>query len=340
MLRAGFADGVLSYSKVRAISRIATLETEATLVEWAECATAAQIDKVVAGRRSVDKSPIEKRHLSWSYDDDGMFVLRTKLLPEEGALVLAALQSARDTLAKGAGESVPAGTLKPTNADALVMLAETTLAHGPTPVAAGDRHVVMVHLNAETGEATLDSGPELSEASKQQVLCSSSFADVGIGPDQREVLYMGRLYRLPNRAQRRALSIRDGGCRFPGCTERIWVDAHHLEEWENGGLTDIDNLLLLCRVHHTAIHHRGFRVVKGPRQTFRFFRPDGLELIASPPLAVSTGALPSVGASGRPITPDTPIPNWDGHHPDYATAVEGLCWLEENAHKPEYIGAP
>ncbi|HVV35768.1 MAG TPA: DUF222 domain-containing protein [Acidimicrobiales bacterium] len=314
-------------------------ETEPTLVEWAECATAAQIDRVVAGRRSLDKKTAAARYVTWSYEDDGTFLLRAKLTPEEGALVVAALQSARKVLRddeNGSAEPlrVTDGSAEPLtvgNADAFVAMAETTLAHGPTPVEAGDRHVVMVHLNAATGEAQLDGGPVLSEDSKQLVLCGASFADVGLGA-QREVLYMGRLYREPNRAQRRALAIRDGGCTFPGCTQRIFVDAHHLEEWENGGRTDIDNLLLLCRFHHNAIHHRGFTVKKGPRQTFRFFNPDGIELIAAPKPATPSATTPTHGASGTPITPDTPIPNWDGHHPDYATAIEGLMWLEENAH--------
>jgi hypothetical protein len=338
LVREQFADGVLSYSKVRAITRVATPETEQTLVEWAECATAAQLDKVVRGRRSVDKKGADARFVSWSYEDDGSFVLRARLTPEEGAVVVAALASARTSMADAVGESVPAGTSRPGNADALVMVAETTLAHGPTPLEAGDRHVVMVHLNAETGEAKLDGGPVLSEASKQLVLCGASIAGVVTGAD-REILYMGRLMRLPNRAQRRALGIRDGGCVFPGCTERIWVDAHHLEEWDKGGRTDIDNLVLLCRFHHNAIHHRGFSIKKGPRQTFRFFNPDGIELVAAPALAKPTGTIPTTGASGRPITPDTPIPNWDGHHPDYGIAVSGLMWEEENARKVERISA-
>jgi hypothetical protein len=344
LVRRSFAEGELSYSKARAISRIATPETEAQLVEWAHHATAAQIDKVVAGRRSVGKKPSDDRFVSWCYEDSGAFVLRAKLTPEEGALVIAALQSARDALADGVGEivpagtpseSVPAGTLsKVSNADAFVAMAETTLAHGPTPVVAGDRHMVLVHVNAETGDAMLDGGPVLSEESKQHVLCSASWAEVVRGRDG-EVLFMGRASREPNRAQRRALAARDGGCIFPGCSQRIWVDAHHIHEWEKGGRTDIDNLALLCRFHHNAVHHRGFRVEAAPRQRFRFFNPEGVELIAAPALAKPSGAISTNGASGRPIAPDAAVPNWDGHHPDYATAVEGLCWLEDNAHKHE-----
>jgi hypothetical protein len=331
LLRAKFADGVLSYSKVRAIARVVTPETEQALVEWAECATAAQLDKVVAGRKKVDKEAPRPRDVSWGWDDDGTFVLRARLTPEEGALALAALQSARAALKTG-DEDGSAGPLPPSNADAFVAMAETVLAHGPTPVTAGDRHLVMVHLNAETGEAQLDGGPVLSEASKRFLMCDASYVDVLLGKKQ-EVLYMGRTYREPNRAQRRALMIRDGGCIFPGCTQRIFVDAHHLEEWEKGGRTDIDNLVLLCRVHHNAIHHRGYTIVKGPNQTFRFYDPNGIELIAAPPLVKPNGTIPNKGASGRPITPDTPLPNWDGHHPDYADAVMGLMWLEENGHK-------
>ena len=93
--------------------------------------------------------------------------------------------------------------------------------------------------------------------------------------------------------------------------------------------------MLLCRVHHRAIHHRGFRIEKGKNQTFRFYRPDGLRLVAAPAVAPSDARLPTRGASGAEITPDTAIPDWDGRHPDYATAVEGLMWLEENGHRFE-----
>jgi hypothetical protein len=331
LVHAAFADGVLSYSKARSITRVATPETEAQLVEWAQHATAAQLERVVAGRRSVDRPEPEARYATWGWDDDGSFVLRARLSPEEGALVLAALGSAKAALA--VGESVPAGTpgepepLRPSAADALVAMAETTLAHGPTPVSAGDRHMVLVHVRAETGEATLENGVALSEPAAQQVLCDSSSATIQLG-EQGEPLHMGRRTRDPSSAQRRALLVRDGGCRFPSCEQRRWVDAHHVQWWEFGGRTDLDNLVLLCRVHHRAIHHRGYRVEAGPHQSFRFYDPEGIRLMATPRLTRPTGHIGTIGASGRRITPDTPVPHWDGRHPNYGWAVEGLLILE------------
>ncbi len=343
LLCAAFADGALSYSKARAIARVATPETEAQLVEWAHCATAAQMDLLVNRRRSVDQSPQETRYLTWGYDEDGSFVLRARLTPEEGALVLAALRSARDALGDQGecmAESGPAGplfeteTIRPSAADALVAMAETTLAHGPTPVAGGDRHMVLVHVNAETGTATLDGGPELTDNEAASVLCDAAHATILLG-GEGEPLAMGRRTREPTVAQRRALLVRDGGCVFPGCEQRVFVDAHHVHEWERGGPTDLNNLVLVCRVHHRAIHHRGYTCEPGPNQTFKFFNPQGVRLVAVPRPTRADGQIPTVGASGEQIGPDTPVPNWDGHHPDYATAVEGLLILEAEGRPDE-----
>ncbi|MEY2397286.1 MAG: hypothetical protein QOJ00_460 [Actinomycetota bacterium] len=342
LVRAAFAEGTLSYSKTRAIVRVATPETEAQLVEWAHCATAAQIERVAAGRRSVDRSAGDARYVTWGYDDDGSFVLRARLTPEDGALVLAALRSARDALGGQGDVVLESGSaeplcepdaLKPTAADALVAMAETTLAHGPTPVAGGDRHMVLVHVNAATGTATLDDGPELTDNEAGAVLCDAAQATILFG-GEGEPLAMGRKTRDPTVAQRRALLARDGGCRFPGCTQRVFVDAHHVQEWEHGGPTDIDNLVLLCRVHHRAIHHRGYTCQPAPHQRFHFYNPQGIRLLPVPPPVRADGDIPTVGASGEAITPDTPVPHWDGHHPDYATAIEGLLILEAE-HRPD-----
>src|SRR5207302_6052763 len=103
LVHAAFASGELSYSKARAVVRIATPETEATLVEWARHATAAQLERIVAGRRRVSRAEAEevhaRREVSWHVEDDGSFVLRARLSPEEGEVLLAAMEATRRSLA-------------------------------------------------------------------------------------------------------------------------------------------------------------------------------------------------------------------------------------------------
>jgi hypothetical protein len=89
-------------------------------------------------------------------------------------------------------------------------------------------------------------------------------------------LDMGRLIRLANRRQRRALARRDGGCVFPGCHAPVgWCDAHHVTWWRHHGTTDIGNLALLCRHHHGVTHRRGWTMTATPDQQFTWTTPTG-----------------------------------------------------------------
>ncbi len=76
---------------------------------------------------------------------------------------------------------------------------------------------------------------------------------------------MGRARRTPTRTQRRALSVRDGGCVFPGCdTPANWCDAHHIDQWtRDHGPTNLDNLILVCRRHHRVAHRTGWNLELG-----------------------------------------------------------------------------
>lgn len=99
---------------------------------------------------------------------------------------------------------------------------------------------------------------------------------------------LGRHDRFPSRALRRAVMRRDGGsCRFPGCQRRFRLHAHHIVWWEHGGLTELDNLLLLCPKHHHAIHDRDWELT-GTATEHVFRRPDGV--VAEPAAAVLCGA--------------------------------------------------
>jgi HNH endonuclease len=82
-----------------------------------------------------------------------------------------------------------------------------------------------------------------------------------LGGAPTQPLEVGRATRVVSPAQRTALAVRDGGCRYPGCDRPpAWCDAHHLRHWLHGGATDLANLVLLCRAHHRAVHEGGQRL--------------------------------------------------------------------------------
>jgi hypothetical protein len=90
-----------------------------------------------------------------------------------------------------------------------------------------------------------------------------------VGGARPEPLAVGRATRVVAPPQRTALTVRDGGCRFPGGDRPVaWCDAHHLQHWLHGGPTDLDNLVLLCRGHHHAVHEGGWRLHRHPDGTF------------------------------------------------------------------------
>ena len=88
------------------------------------------------------------------------------------------------------------------------------------------------------------------------------------------MLALGRSKRLVSKAQRRALLIRDRMCRYPGCHQIRHLKAHHRVPWSLGGSTDMDNLILLCQWHHTAVHEGGVTIT-GDSDGWVFTKPDG-----------------------------------------------------------------
>ncbi|MEZ4422515.1 MAG: DUF222 domain-containing protein [Gemmatimonadota bacterium] len=130
--------------------------------------------------------------------------------------------------------------------------------------------------------AELADGTRLTPATAQRLACDAGL--VRLATDARgNVLDVGRRTRTIPPALRRALEIRDGGCRFPGCGRRF-TDAHHVRHWAQGGPTALDNLLLLCRVHHRLLHEEGFRVELDGARRAVFYDPRGHVLPQLPPL--------------------------------------------------------
>ncbi len=386
--------GIVSYSKVRAVTRVATPETEQTLLDVALAGTAAHVEQVVRAWRRVDRTAEaaddRRRHASrvlhtW-VDDDGMVVIRGRLAPEVGAVVRRALEAALDEQRRAAatrepGEPDPvdeeagvAFSFGQRQADALGMVAECALAGGLDGGTAGDRYQVVVHADAATlaedtdaatleedadvpagtspqahaaaarpaadsaaasavarrGQAALEEagGIHVSAATAQRLACDAARVEMLHGPDG-QVLDVGRKTRTISPALRRALAARDRQCRFPGCQARR-CDAHHIRHWAHGGTTALDNLVLLCRRHHRAVHEEGFRVTVGPSGAARFLRPDGRPLPAVPPAPHWTGAPLAPAAkrlqtAGIAIDGRTATPAWRGERLDLKWAM-GILW--------------
>ena len=117
----------------------------------------------------------------------------------------------------------------------------------------------------------------LTMATVEKLLCDCTVSRVILGPDSIPI-DVGRETRVVNRATRRALNVRDGGCRFPGCHRQpAWCDAHHVTHWRVGGRTDLTNLILLCDYHHHLVHRTGW-IVKFDGHDAHFINPTGIEI--------------------------------------------------------------
>ena len=327
--------GEVSYSKVRAITRVARPENEEKLLGVARGGTASHVERIVrAWRRAVGSKERDeanrlhrKRYLQTYTDEDGMLVIRGRLTPEVGAAVLRALESVTEV-----PKDVPAET--PTHeqrrADAIGLVAERAL---EAKNDGSDRYQVVVHVDKvvledpnQLGQSVVEDGTYVSAETSPRIACDASKV-VMTHDEDGTVLDVGRKTRTVPPAIRRALTHRDRTCRFPGCGLK-YCDAHHIEHWANGGETKLDNLVLLCRRHHRSVHEEGFRVEFPPNSEPMFYRPNGRLLPPVPPspkvVNDPVGVLMERNRDlGLEIDARTSLPAWDGEplDLDWAMAV-------------------
>jgi hypothetical protein len=166
-------------------------------------------------------------------------------------------------------------------ADAFMGLVRTGMAHAQDGHAAGaDRYQVHLVQLANTSMEHLDGTP-VDAVTAERVNCDCSTVEHLVRADG-EHLSVGRKTRVWSTAQRRAITVRDGGrCRFPGCQRQV-VDIHHLQPWEHDGRTDLDNGMLCCPRHHTLLHD-GFIATGDANHSITFARPDGTVIDATTP---------------------------------------------------------
>lgn len=270
-----FSKGELSYSKVRAMTRVANEENEDFLLMIARHGSAHHVESLVAKyRRAVRLQDLElanqqyaERSAHYYFDNDGAFVMNARFPAEQGALIMKALDLAIDQEDVTAETSQPRASFSSRRADAIAEMAESYLANGPASSSTADRYQVMIHVTAETSDAAettnnyLEHGPHISAETSRRIACDSSISILHEAKNGQP-LSIGRKSRVIPPAMRRALRARDEGCRFPGCTHQYFIDGHHVKHWADGGETSLQNLVQLCRFHHRLVHEGGFACEK------------------------------------------------------------------------------
>lgn len=172
------------------------------------------------------------------------------------------------------------------SANALVRMSEAVLScEAPlSGTGAGDKHHLLIHINENAAHAdfringralhfldSLDQQHFLEAEVVKRLACDAAITTI-IEDDDGHPLNVGRKSRVIPPAIKRALHVRDGGCRYPGCCQSRWIDAHHIEHWVDGGETRLDNLVTLCRYHHTQLHKGEYCIhVQGNREQQMLF---------------------------------------------------------------------
>jgi hypothetical protein len=327
LIASAFAAGQLSFDKVRQITTVATPDTDELMLEIGRGASGSQLEGICRSLRRIkelaspshDQKQLAKRGLWTHYDEDGMMRLVAKLPAEDGAVVVAAIESITGSrpVPDSSGEAVPdpaEDRWAARRADALVAMSEHVISGvAGGLVVAGEARQVVVHVDVGvlTGEAPdglcqLENGAPLSATAARRIGCDAEI----IGVIERDGLPIdvGRKHRSAPQRLRRALEVRDRFCRFPGCgVPAQQTQAHHLEHWALGGATNLDNMMLLCGFHHRTYHDGGYRIVR-VGGGFSFETDDGH--------VIGQRLLAPVDLQ-KTYDPETPRAEWGGERMDF-----------------------
>ncbi len=349
--------GAVSYSKVRAMTRVATPANEATLLADAQLAPAAQLETICRkyafvqrqdlGDASADEAG--RRYIRQRDTEDGMVRIEAVLHPEEAAIVWAALERvATERLRAPVTSSEPADSAPPgpagtlrirafDRAEAVVAIAQDVV-RGTAKDRSPIEVVITISRPALHDErrdsldqiAGLPDGGSLSLEAARRLCCDAGI--VQITEDEHGTpLSVGRKTRSIPASIKRALLRRDQTCRFPGCTNRVFLEGHHIQHWLHGGETSLENVLLICSHHHHFVHEYNYRIERsegGPR----FFDDRGRAVRdVPPPLEPPELGWETIRARNADlaITSDTGAIDWDGRSLDYRLVIDDLCRADD-----------
>ena len=310
LIAQSFSEGQLSYSQVRALTRLANVDNEQALLEMAVGCPASELEQRLRAMENgellscTDESGKAKHTLTKHVGDGDRVCFKIELSREDASILTKALEVAKGEIREcGLGVS-GAGDDAALSADALVLMARRTLSgcfrgsgkegavwfqpdlsevalDEPAPEQSGPAHLVTVHVD-ESAVSGAGGHSDLPSSVVRRLLCDGAL--VGVSEDKDGVpLSVGRKSRTVPIGIRRALEARDRTCRYPGCNHGRWLDAHHVVHWADGGETSLENLVLLCTHHHKLLHEGEFQILTRGEKGHCFARPDGSPLVFDTP---------------------------------------------------------
>ena len=304
----GMREGRVSLDQVGVIAQRAGEGSDAHYAELVGVATVSQLRTAVkleppsdGGRRPEPQPKITKT-------SDAEFDFWRITLPHaESATLEAALQSHHDALVTEWRRDRDSAAAKtdhhppmPTRIDALMRLVETGWDGEVQRRPHGQRTTVVVHLDVAQRIGALHLGPLLSDAERRYLTCDAT-CEVWFERDG-EVIGCGRSTRTVGRRLRRVLEHRHRTCAVPGCAATRGLHAHHIRHWEDGGTTELSNLVLVCPYHH-RLHHRGLITITGPADQLVVTDSDDKQLhpgaLARPPTSPPPAVPPCPGPTGE-----------------------------------------
>lgn len=346
--RESFGRGEVSFSRVRAICRVATLVDEHRWLDLARNATGSQIERIVhdtiraehVNKSGHDERIETQRKMSWWIDDDGMYHLTAVLPPDVGAILVKLIkthttkngdngddydQRCVDGFARVLGRA--AQQLDTNSRPGCCATHDDAAARVEAPLPP----VLTIVHRYPNGTARLDDGSPISVvladragADGDEIVATHSGEEIRYGRRRK------RQRRAPSKPMRRYLVERDRCCQFPGCGQRKNLHAHHVQYHGNNGATIGSNLVLLCPLcrRRGAIHNRGWSITGNPNEDgVVFHNPDGRAAPASTDTFGDPTHVSAVnGACGIVPGPDTITPRGRGERYDHELTV----WITTN----------
>ena len=279
-LAAGLSQGELSFDKVRAVADTATPETDRDLREKAQEYSVRQLAELARAEKGAPEAGARADYEGRSVRFNDTFRTVTAQLPPESYAEVRATIEARARQLPSDGETRWDQRL----CDAFV----ASVRPGPRGSKGPPPHTVVVHAPIETlledtstlaGELERDG--MISADTVRRIACDATII-LAVDDDVGHTMYEGRAFRTPTDTQRREIMRRDRHCRFPGCTNVTFTNAHHVAPWKAGGTTDVDNLALLCEHHHHRVHSRQWTVTGNANEALTFVGPSGRVMTSRP----------------------------------------------------------